>query len=120
MAFSRKHLLLSVSLSIALAAPAGGANAPTAADAAAFITAVEKEVKEVGEEASRDNWIYNTYITYDTEWLVAKMNERTTEMSVRHAVDAKRFNDVKVAPDVRRKLEFLKQGITLPAPQKPG
>jgi peptidyl-dipeptidase A len=93
--------------------------APTAADAAAFIARVEKESEEVGEEASRINWAYATNITYDTQWLVAKISERTTKMAVDFAIEAKKYDGVQVDAVTRRKLDFIKQGITLPAPQDP-
>ena len=38
------------------------ATAPTPADAAAFIAKAEEELRTVGEEAERTNWVYNTYI----------------------------------------------------------
>ncbi|MBL8631525.1 MAG: M2 family metallopeptidase [Rhodospirillaceae bacterium] len=93
--------------------------APTAADAAAFITRVEAESDAISEEASRINWAYATNITYDTQWLVAKIGERTTKMAVDFAIEAKKFDGVQVDAVTRRKLDFIKQGITLPAPQDP-
>jgi peptidyl-dipeptidase A len=120
---TRSKLTAAVALSavaLSLAAMAADAPRPTAAEAAAFVAATEDELKRAGEESARINWIYSTYINFDTEWLVTKQNERDTEMQVRHATDAKRFNGVNVAADVRRKLEFLKRGLTIPAPQTPG
>ncbi|MBL8644971.1 MAG: M2 family metallopeptidase [Rhodospirillaceae bacterium] len=93
--------------------------APTAADAAAFIARVEKESEALGEEAARINWSYATNITYDTQWLVAKISERITKLAVEYAVEAKKYDGVAVDPVTRRKLDFIKQGITLPAPQNP-
>ncbi len=93
--------------------------APTAQDAAAFIARVETEFESVSEEASRINWAYATNITYDTQWLVAKIDERVTKMAVDFAIEAKKYDSVQVDAVVRRKLDFIKQGITLPAPQDP-
>jgi peptidyl-dipeptidase A len=107
-------------LLLSVAADAANAPQPIAADAAAFIAAVEEEQKTKGEENARIGWLYATYINYDSEWLVTRANERNTEMEVRHANEARKFNSVTVAPDVRRKLELLKLGLVLPAPQKPG
>lgn len=93
--------------------------AMTAADAEAFVKKVEADYKAINEEGSRINWAYETNITFDTQWLVAKFGEKATKMAVDFAVEAQKFDGVKVADDVRRKLDFIKQGITLPAPQDP-
>jgi peptidyl-dipeptidase A len=117
---------LNVFLLASCADPSGGADppagqrAPTAADAAAFIAQAEEEFRVVGEESARTNWVYNTYINYDTEWLVTKVRERTTEMAVRYAAEAGKYDDLNLPPDQRRKLERMKLGVRLPAPQEPG
>jgi peptidyl-dipeptidase A len=92
----------------------------TAADAAAFIAEAEEEFRVVGEESARTNWVYNTYINYDTEWLVRKVRERTTEMAVRYAAEAGKYDDLALPEDQRRKLDLMKLGVRLPAPQEPG
>jgi peptidyl-dipeptidase A len=93
--------------------------APTPEDASAFVAKVEKDLEAISEEASRINWAYATNITFDTQWLVAKIDERVTKMAVDFAIEAKKYDSVNVDPVVRRKLNFIKQGITLPAPQDP-
>jgi peptidyl-dipeptidase A len=94
--------------------------APTAAEAAAFVADAEKQLAEASEYAGRVAWVRATNITYDTMWLEAKANAEYTELSVKLANEAARFNDVEVPFDVRRKLNILTQGIVLPAPNKPG
>jgi peptidyl-dipeptidase A len=93
--------------------------APTAADAKAFVEKVEREFGALGEENARINWLYATNINYDSQWLVAKFSERITKLAVDFALEAKTYDAVQVPADVRRKLQFIKQGITLPAPQDP-
>jgi len=93
--------------------------APTAAEATAFVAKVEQEFGALNEEAARISWVYATYINYDTQWLAAKISERITKLAVDFAVEAKKYDSVQVPADVRRKLQFIKQGITLPAPQDP-
>jgi peptidyl-dipeptidase A len=113
-------LILRVAFAIALTLSAP-AFAQTATDAAAFIARAEKELADHSVLASRAEWINRTYITDDTDALAAEFGARGTEMSVRLAKGAAKFDGVKGLPfDVRRKLDFLKQGITLPAPEKPG
>ena len=93
----------------------------TAAEAAAFITQAEKDLLALSLLAEKANWINSTYLTDDTDALAAEFGARSTQLSVRLAKEAAKFDDVKdLSFDVRRKLHFLKQGIVLPASQKPG
>ena len=88
--------------------------------AAAFIADAETKLAELGEYAARVQWTRATNITFDTMWLEAKVNGELTELQVQLANEAARFNDVTVPEDVRRKLNLLKFGIVLPAPNRPG
>ncbi|HWN40536.1 MAG TPA: M2 family metallopeptidase, partial [Gammaproteobacteria bacterium] len=94
--------------------------APTTADALAFLDEVEREFDAIGEESARINWVNATYINYDTDWLVARIDARTTELGVKYAKQATDYDNVDVPADARRKLELLKLGLTLPAPSRPG
>ena len=115
-----RNLILRTTLSVAMMLSTA-AFAQTAADATAFITQAEKELAAHSVLSSRANWIKSTYITEDTDALAAEFGARGTEMSVRLAKGAAKFDGVKgLSFDVRRKLDFLKQGIVLPAPEKPG
>jgi peptidyl-dipeptidase A len=94
---------------------------PTAAEADAFVANAEKELATFGIEAARVAWINNTYITDDTDALSAKYGTIGTEMSVRLAKDAARFQNVPgLSFDTRRKLDTLRGGIVLPAPTTAG
>ncbi|HSC14916.1 MAG TPA: M2 family metallopeptidase [Gammaproteobacteria bacterium] len=95
-------------------------SAPTAADALAFLDDVEREYDALFEEASRISWVQATYINFDTDWLVANIGAQITELGVKNAKRAATFNGVEVPTDARRKLELLKLGLILPAPDKPG
>jgi peptidyl-dipeptidase A len=119
-----RNLIWRVTLTVALAA-FSPTFAQTATDAAAkaevFIAQAEKELAAHSILASRADWINRTYITEDTDALAAEFGARGTEMSVRLAKGAAKFDAVKgLSFDARRKLDFLKQGIVLPAPDKPG
>src|SRR5262245_14912477 len=97
------------------------ASAQTAEDATRFVEQAEKELAAHAALANRADWINRTYITDDTDALAAEFGARGTEMSVRLAKGAAKFDGVKgLSFDARRKLDFLKQGIVLPAPEKPG
>ncbi|HEY4547151.1 MAG TPA: M2 family metallopeptidase [Pedomonas sp.] len=93
---------------------------PTAQEAAAFVAEAEKVLGDLSEYASRIAWINATYINYDSDWLASRSGAEFTELGVKYAKGAARFNDLKLDYDTRRKLDILKQGLTLPAPSTPG
>jgi peptidyl-dipeptidase A len=102
------------------AAPASAA-APTAADADAFIAASEKTLYDFGIQSSQVNWVNATYITDDTDAIAARINAEGTELSVKLALEAAKYDKVAgLSFDTRRKLDLLRGGITLPAPTTPG
>lgn len=92
----------------------------TAEGASAFVAEAETKLAELSEYAARIQWTRATNITFDTMWLEAKVNAQMTELQVQLANEAARFNDVRAADDVRRKLNLLRLGIVLPAPNRPG
>jgi peptidyl-dipeptidase A len=104
----------------AVRAMEAAAAVPTAADAIAFVATAETRLAALSEEAARIQWSRATNITYDTMWLESRINAEYTELQVELANGAARFNDVEVPADVRRKLNLLRLGIVLPAPNRPG
>jgi peptidyl-dipeptidase A len=92
----------------------------TAQGAAAFVAEAETRLAALSEEAARIQWTRATNITYDTMWLESRINAKYTETQVELASQAAAFNDVQVPADVRRKLNLLRLGIVLPAPNRPG
>lgn len=93
----------------------------TAQGAADFIAAAEKDFADFSVEAARVAWINSTYITEDTDAVMAVYGARATEKSVQYALDAARFAQVPgLDPEVERKLTMLRTGIVLPAPTTPG
>ncbi|MAF60762.1 MULTISPECIES: M2 family metallopeptidase [Pseudomonadota] len=103
------------------AAPQTAAAKPTADDAEAFIAAAEKEGFDYTVSASRVFWINSTYLTDDTNALAAEVGAKGTEMQVRFALEAAKYNDVPgLSAETRRKLDKLRGGIVLPAPTTEG
>jgi len=103
------------------AAIAQNAAAPTKAEADAFVARAEKELADFGIESARVSWINNTYITDDTDALSAKYGAVGTEMSVKFAKEAARYQSVAgLSYDTKRKLDILRGGLVLPAPTTPG
>ncbi len=98
------------------AAPSGDETAR----AREFLDKVETSYRELFEEASRIQWVNATYITDDTDWLAAKSAAELTKLSVDYAKEAATFKDAALAPDLRRKLDFITLGIVAPAPSREG
>jgi len=115
----------SMALSLALAAsPALGQDQklqPTAAEAKAFVTKAEADLLDLGIKSGRAEWVYQNFITQDTEQLTADAGARFTERAVAVAVEAARYAR---APgldyDTARKLNMARTGLTTPAPVAPG
>lgn len=106
---------------VVLLAGAGLVWGGTAEEAARFVARVELEGAELAVQVNRAQWINATYITEDTDALAAEYGTRSTELGVRWAKEAARFDGVEgIAFEVRRKLDFLKQGLVLPAPEREG
>ncbi len=102
-----------------LLAPA--ANAATAKEADAFVASAEQQLSAYSDYAARVQWVNSTYITDDTDALAARAGAEGTLLSVKLAKEAAKFNAVAgLGYDTRRKLDYLKQGIVLPAPDTPG
>lgn len=113
-----------LALSVVLAAPVFAVeNSPpvTAATAAGFVTDAERQLSSYNDYAARVAWVNSTYITDDTDYLNARAGAEGTLLTVKLAKQAAQFNATPdLTFDVRRKLDFLKQGIVLPAPDTPG
>jgi peptidyl-dipeptidase A len=120
-----KILVSALALAIATPALAQGAVAPepaaTVANADAFVAAAEAEQADFNVFNAQVSWINNTYITDDTDAVAARVGAQGTEMGVRFAKEAARFQKVAgLSFDTRRKLDFLRNGLTIPAPSTPG
>ncbi|HEX6203780.1 MAG TPA: M2 family metallopeptidase, partial [Thermoanaerobaculia bacterium] len=100
-------------------APAAAAGPPTAAEAAAFVERAEADLLDLIIRAERAAWVQANFITHDTEVLAAEAGERLLGAAVRYAQAAARFDDLELPADVRRKLDLLKLGLVLPAPNDP-
>ena len=92
----------------------------TAEQAQAYVEAAERELAERSEYEGRIAWVYNTYINFDTEWLLQRSDADATEARVRLASGAGRFANLDLPPDTRRKIDLLRLSLVLPAPQREG
>lgn len=98
----------------------GAAGAPTVEDAREFVAGAERELEEQGEFVGRVYWVQANFITFDTNWLAARVGADLTERLVRFANDTKRFEGLELPEPLERKMNILRTGITLPAPSRPG
>jgi peptidyl-dipeptidase A len=89
-------------------------------EASAFVDEVEATYSDRFEEAARIQWINATYITFDSDWLAARSAAELTKLSVDFAKKAAKYDKLDLSPDIRRKLNFMKLGIVLPAPGRDG
>ena len=88
----------------------------TAEDAKSFVAAVEADFAEKSVFAARAYWIQANFMTVDTNAVVAQVGADMTALAVKYANDAKQFNDIALDDVLRRKMNIIKLGITLPAP----
>jgi peptidyl-dipeptidase A len=96
------------------------AGEPTPAEALEFVNKAEADLSQVSEYLNHAGWVQATYITSDTNWLLAKANAAGTDLAVRYAKEASRFDHVKVDDVTARKLYLIKQALVLPAASRPG
>ena len=95
----------------------GSAAAPlTAADAKQYVKEAEQRIADIYEYAGKAEWIAQTYITDDSQYLAAKANEEFKLLGIELANGAAKFKDLDLDYDTKRKLEQLRLGLTLPAP----
>ncbi|MDE2619960.1 MAG: M2 family metallopeptidase, partial [Sphingomonadales bacterium] len=104
-----------------VAAPALAADAPTTADADAFVTKAEAAVGKAMVEQAQADWVYQTYITQDTEALTARAGAASTVVNVANALGAAKYAGTPgLSYDLNRKLNRMRTLIVLPAPTRPG
>ncbi len=96
--------------------PSQGKSAPTVAEAQAFIKTAEMQLEDLGVRASRASWVQENFITDDTETISAQANEKLTAVVTQLALDARRFDHLKMPAGLERKFKLLKLSLVAPAP----
>jgi peptidyl-dipeptidase A len=92
---------------------------PTIEEARAFLQEVEQRMLELSIAAGRASWVQATYITGDSEALAAMLSERAISAAVEYAKQATRFDQLKLTPEMARKMRLLKLSLTLATPADP-
>lgn len=93
--------------------------APTVEEATQFVSEAESRLAQLNEDQQRAAWVQSTYITYDTQIIAARENERLINAGVELAKKAARFDDLELPYDVRRKLNLIKLSLVTPGPSDP-
>jgi peptidyl-dipeptidase A len=91
----------------------------TAKDAQQFVLDAEKQLAELQLPASQAEWAYQTYIIKDTADVTAYLSEKYSAKASELAKQSARFNNIKVDPDTRRKLDLMRNGLVMPSPADP-
>ncbi len=113
-----KRFVLPMALAIAAALPvlamaATTQAAPTVAEAEKFIKAAEQRLETLGINSNRAAWVYETHITGDTEAMSAQASEQTLTAASEIALQARRYNKLKLPADSARKLKLLQLNLVL-------
>lgn len=109
-------------LAIAAATPAAAQQrgAATAREAAAFMAETERELDALQVRSSQADWVAATYITVDTEAMSAEAGKNLAVAVQRRALAARRFDRLRLAPELRRKFDLLRLSLSAPPPGGPG
>jgi peptidyl-dipeptidase A len=103
------------------ASTAAAAQTLTPEDARQWIAKVEADLAEFVVEYGRVSWINASYINHDSDALAAKYGADLTLKQVAYANEAARYARIPgLDEETRRKLDMLRNGIGLPAPNRPG
>ena len=121
---SRAALAAALSTSPALAQEQTPQQAPQQAAtqaADAFVAQAEPAFNKAIINAAQADWVYQTYITQDTEALTARAEAQTTAMMVANALEAARHIQTPgLSYDTARKLNRMRTAIVMPAPTRAG
>jgi peptidyl-dipeptidase A len=115
-------LALAGAMAAAVPAVAQGATKPaTVPTAAQFVEQAEAQYNRRTVESAQAEWVYDTYITPDTEALTARGSAGLNSFNVATATKAATYaSQPGLSYDVSRKLSRMRTLITQPAPSRPG
>ena len=105
---------------LCIAMNAHAQTAPTAADAQEFMNKAEAQLSDLSVKVQRASWVQENFITDDTEILSAQAQEKLTAVITQLALDARRFDGMKMPPELARKFKLLKLSLTAPSPDMDG
>jgi peptidyl-dipeptidase A len=92
---------------------------PTVAEADAFMNAAEARLADLDTKFNRATWVHDNFITDDTEAMAAQATDDRTAAITELAMQARRFEGLKMSPELTRKFLLLKLLLDAPAPADP-
>jgi peptidyl-dipeptidase A len=96
--------------------PSGSANKN---EAEKFLADAEKRLLDLNIKSGRADWVRSTFITDDTELMSANANDDVIAATTELAEQSRRYENLDLSPESKRKLKLLKLSLTLPAPKDP-
>jgi len=91
---------------------------PTEAEARAFLTDVDKNLRRLWTQSQRAGWVQANFITDDTDAISAAAEEANMEYLGPAIKSAARFDALALPADLRRQLNLLKIAVSLPPPSE--
>jgi peptidyl-dipeptidase A len=88
-------------------------------EAEKFLADAEKRLLDLNIKAGRADWVKSTFITDDTELMAAEANENLIAATTELAEQSRKYENVDLPAEDKRKLKLLKLSLTLPAPKDP-
>src|SRR3989475_6012720 len=79
----------------------------------------EARLAELSIKVNKATWVHDNFITEDTEALAANANDENTAVTTELVEQAKRFEGLRLPPELARKFKLLKLSLTAPAPKDP-
>jgi peptidyl-dipeptidase A len=99
--------------------PAQTQSKPTVAEAEAFMKSAEARLADLDTKYNRAAWVHDNFITDDTEAMAASATDDRTAAITELAGQARRFDRLKLSPELTRKFLLLKLLLDAPAPADP-
>ncbi|HTZ61623.1 MAG TPA: M2 family metallopeptidase [Thermoplasmata archaeon] len=84
-----------------------------------FLGRAETQLNDLTNDAQRADWVYNTFISPDTEAIAARANARVIDATVAWAKESTQFESARCTPEQRRKLGLLRLSLPMVAPSDP-
>jgi peptidyl-dipeptidase A len=100
-------------------APAGKAAGANPEQARRFIEDAEKHLLDLVNREQQASWVHENFITDDTEAMSARAREQLIAATTKYALEARRFEGLKLPAETSRKIRLLKLSLSLPAPNNP-
>lgn len=95
---------------------AAARHAPTVAEAEAFMQHAEEALSELLLRSDRASWVQENFITDDTEAMFVDASEALSKETTRLALEARRFDGLKMPSELSRKFLLLKLSLVAPPP----